>query len=205
MAIIAVLTGDLINSAQAVLFHARLKKMLQQIEQRYGAVTETYRGDGFQITLPKASDAFEAVIFIRAGLISKSPDKSERWDSRIAFAFGDNKVPPAQMHAKVYIDSGRALDELSQASLTLIGENAIFTLSADLCTAFVDDLIDSWTPKEAEAIYEYLHNRESHQVIAARLGKQRPTLTLTLQRARYQLVERYIQGMKALLELTHEY
>ncbi len=207
MSIIAVLTGDLINSTRvkrSALFHAHLKNILKEMEKRYNAISETYRGDGFQITIPHAADAFEAVIFLRAGLISHSPEKAERWDSRIASAFGDDKIRPEDMHAKVYISSGRALDGLTQGNLTVAGEQKIFTLGADLCTAFIDDLINSWTPKEAEAMYEYLQDRESHQVIAERLGKKRPTLTLTLQRARYQLVERYIQDMKEFQELSYE-
>ena len=177
---IAVLTGDLVNSTRV-------------------------RGDGFQITLPNANDAFETCLYLRSGLISQSPAKSERWDARIAVAIGSDKLTKGAIHQKVFIESGQTLDAMKERNLVITGQTESFTLAANIGTLFLDDLIAGWTPIEAEALFEYLQAREGHKDIAERLGKKRPTVTLSLQRARYQLVEQYIQDMKKILELLNEH
>ena len=208
MSTIAVLTGDLVNSTRvrnAVAFQDRLNALLTRVAQKYTATFTTFRGDGFQITLPNAGDAFETCLYLRSGLISQSPTKSERWDARMAVAIGSDKPAKGAAHQKVFIQSGQALDAMKGRNLVIIGQTENFTLAANITSLFLDDLIAGWTPTEAEVLFEYLQAREGHKIIAQRLGKKRPTVTLSLQRARYQLIEHYIQDMQKILDLPHEH
>lgn len=204
MSDIAVLTGDLINSTSVVHgeeFRALLKSILASMEERYDAKTSTYRGDGFQIVLNQPDRAFEATIYLRAGLIAGSPDRAERWDARVAIALGENGGLNAEQNSEVFIQSGRALDAMKKEHMQVVGQPESFQIAAGIATAFVDDVIDNWTAVEAGTLFEYLQGRDSHQAIAERLGKTRATITLSLQRARYTLVDRYITDMTRLKEL----
>jgi DNA-directed RNA polymerase specialized sigma24 family protein len=58
------------------------------------------------------------------------------------------------------------------------------------------------SPAEAEAVYYHLLYGESHQRIAERLGKQRATVTQTLNRARYKLLETYADNMDRLVRIN---
>lgn len=86
----AVLTGDLIHSQSAentLAYVARLKEILKQLETRYQAKAETFRGDGFQLLLDRPEQAFHCAIALRAALVEASPE-GERWDARIAVGIG---------------------------------------------------------------------------------------------------------------------
>ncbi|MDA1370407.1 MAG: hypothetical protein O2971_06555 [Proteobacteria bacterium] len=201
MSQLAVITGDLINSTRVEngqRFRALLKSILAGMTKKYGAKTSIYRGDGFQISLTRRDCVFEATIYLRAGLIAGSPDRAERWDARVAMALGEHDAVIEEQNSTVFIQSGRALDGMKKEHMVVVGEPESFQLAANIATAFVDDLIDNWTAVEAQTLFEYLQGRESHQAIAERLGKTRSTVTLSLQRARYNLIDRYITDMTRL-------
>lgn len=205
MKMIAVLTGDLVNStgvSDPAGFQRRLHELLRFLQEKYSAETSAYRGDGFQVAMGEPTRAMEAAITLKAGLIAASPKAAERWDARIAVAIGAGSIRD-DTSGLVYIESGHALDAMNKQRLVIHGEPETFLVSASLATAFVDDIIDSWTATEAETLFEYLRARESHKLIAQRLGKKRPTVTLSLQRARYTLIDRYIRDLNRLMELSH--
>ncbi|MEQ8956050.1 MAG: sigma factor-like helix-turn-helix DNA-binding protein, partial [Gammaproteobacteria bacterium] len=76
-------------------------------------------------------------------------------------------------------------------------------LGLESATAFADDILDHLTPVEAEVLYYYFLEHENHQQIAERLAKQRPTVTVALQRAKYSQLELYIRNMDQLIRLNH--
>ena len=200
---IAVITGDLIGStevADAVGFRARLAELLQLIRERSAALTTLYRGDGFQIAINDKANAFETALILRVGLIARSPDHENRWDARVAIAFGEGRVSATDQNSEAYVYSGRALDSMGKDHLLAYAEADMLQLAMGPATSFADDIINELTPTEAEALFYYFSNRESHQNIADRLGKKRPTVTAALQRAKYTLLDRYVLDMDKLVK-----
>lgn len=204
--LLGVITGDLINStqvAESAEFRLRLQELLGLIGQRYDAVTATYRGDGFQVAMAQQSNLFEAALLLRAGLIARSPGRQERWDARIAMAFGEGKLPAPDQNSAVYVNSGRTLDQMKTTNLEVFGEDELMGLAFSAATRFADDIVNSWTSTEAEVVFLYLQDRPNHEAIARQLGKKRPTITKALLRARYSLIDRYVREMNRMLELFY--
>lgn len=208
MPLIAVITGDLVNStgvANPGAFRHRLETLLALMEESYGANTSIYRGDGFQLTLASAADVYQVALQIRAGLIAGSASASDRWDARIAIALGVSKEAKASQNSSVHVNSGRCLDSLGKARLGIVvGKNMIgFQTAADLTALFIDDIANSWTAREAEILLDYISHKDAQQKIANRFGVSRPTVTLTLQRAKANLVDAYIRDMTRLTEMAY--
>lgn len=212
MARLAVITGDLIGSMQVAdpdAFRARLKQLLERAHEKYGAVTNLYRGDGFQLALAGKVNAFEVAVVLRTGLIARgpdtrSPDRGERWDARLAIAFGNGRLSSRNQNSPAYVDSGRALDTMKEAHLCVAAGDEFLRLASGVATDFVDATLNQLSPAEAEVLYYYFLDRGSHQSIADRMGKKRPTVTQALHRAGYSLLDRYVRDMDALMRLSGE-
>ncbi|MEZ5491514.1 MAG: sigma-70 region 4 domain-containing protein [Gammaproteobacteria bacterium] len=207
MSRIAVITGDLINSTKvrdAHGFRARLEELMELLERNYQARTMLYRGDGFQAVLDaERFNALEVAVIIRTGLIAQSPDKNNRWDARVALAFdtgdGDGKLSFEDQNSSAFVNSGRLLDEMDKDHFSIYGSNENTRLALGVATGFVDDIVNQLTPTEAEVLHYFFLDRKSHSDIARQLGKKRPTITLALHRARYTLIDRFVQDMNKFL------
>lgn len=205
MAQISVLTGDLVNSTgvqDPVAFRGRLQALLAEIEDKYAAQAALYRGDGFQIAMLQSANPFEVALLLRSGLIGSSPHKQQRWDARVAIAFGEGELSDSSQNSIAYVQSGRTLDEMSDQRLRVQGSTELADLAFHVASSLLDDLCQQWTPTEAEVLYYHLRNRANHAVIARQLGKKRPTITQALRRARYTLVDTYIKDMNRIAELA---
>jgi hypothetical protein len=205
MAHISVITGDLIDStsvADPAAFRARLVELLETLQDRFSAWTSIYRGDGFQVGLPDPVNAFRIALVLRSGLIAASPGDGERWDARVAIAFGTGSLSDRNQGSGAHVNSGRSLDTMGKAHLRVHAEDETARLALDTATGFVDEMVNGMSPAEAEAVYYHLLYGESHQRIAERLGKQRATVTQTLNRARYKLLETYADNMDRLVRIN---
>ena len=207
MPLLAVLTGDLVDStrvSEAAAFRQRLSELVGVIAETFQAQTQLYRGDGFQLAIGPEVNAFRVAVLLRAGLICASPDGRERWDARIAIAFGPGDFPPESQSSEAHVQSGRALDGMKKGRLRVHADDEVLRLATGTATAFADDILNQLTTAEAQALYYHVLEGGSHQDIADRLGKKRPTVTQALQRARYQLLDRYIGDMDRLVRKFHE-
>lgn len=204
---IAVITGDLIGSTQVAdpaAFRDCLRKLLDLVADKFHAQTNLFRGDGFQVATDMQGNAFRLAMVLRTSLISQSPANSSRWDARVAIAFGAGDLSGANQNSDAYVNSGRTLDKLEKDNLSIHAEGEPMQLSTAAATQFADDILNHLTPVEAQVLYYHLLEGGSHQSIADTLGKKRPTITLALQRARYQLLDRYINDMDKLIRMHHE-
>lgn len=205
MARIAVLTGDLINStgvSNPKAFTRRLEQLLETVEATYSGKAATFRGDGFQVSIAVPAEALHCAVYIRAGLIAASPSRHDRWDARIAVAIAEGTRSDGN-YGDAYIASGRGLDAMTKQALYIYAEPEVFRLCATLATSFADDIISHWTASEAEAYFVHLTEPGGHQGVADKLNKSRSTITKTLLRAKYTLMDKYIQDISKLMELTH--
>ncbi len=202
---IAVLTGDLINSTRVAsprAFRLRLQSLLKDVEAMYGGKAVTFRGDGFQVSFGNPRRSIESALYIRAGLIAASPAKSDRWDARISVAIGA-AAGNEDSYGDAYIQSGRNLDQMHKDKLLVYAEPSAFRIGVALATAFADDVIGAWTPSEAEAYFTHLQYPQGHEAVAKHLKKSRSTVTKALIRAKYSLINRYLEDTLALMEVTH--
>ena len=197
---IAVLSGGLAQfEANTDARHQRLEWLLRELGGRYGAQA-AFVGDGFQIGLRQPLAVCECALFIRAGLLAVSPSRRERWDVAISMAVGSAESPRGV--EGVYGAARRGLDELERGNMSFYADWEPVHTALSLATAFVDDVLNYWTPSEAEAYFEHLRIPGGHKDIAQRLRKSRPTVTKTLLRAKYNLLDRYRRDAQALMKLN---
>ncbi|SEK65321.1 hypothetical protein [Halomonas daqiaonensis] len=189
---IAVLTGDVIDSRK-VDDRPRLYRLLDdciaELTARHGGHGERFRGDGFQLALPKAATAMEAAVALRATLIEHS-EPDQRWDARIAIAVGPAEGGIAEADGATFVASGRALDALADtnAHLALTPLDAPEDPGLALLIRFVDDLLDGWSPYSAEVVGLSLRHDASQQALAEHLGIRQPSVHKRLRAARWALL-----------------
>lgn len=189
---IAVLTGDVIDSRK-VDDRPRLYRLLDdhlaELASRHGGHGERFRGDGFQLALPRAAPAMEAAVAMRAALIEHS-EPDQRWDARIAVAVGPAERGIAEADGATFVASGRALDALadSTAHLSLIRLEESEDPGLALLVRFLDDLLDGWSPYSAEVVGLSLRHDASQQALAERLGIRQPSVHKRLRAARWPLL-----------------
>ncbi len=189
----AVLTGDLIGSRSmhdTEAFLACLKTLLATLGERYEARSETFRGDGFQLAMRHAQTAFDCALALRAGLIAASPP-GERWDARLALGIG-RAESDGQVYGEAFVLSGQGLDGMKKETFCLFSSIPQLLRYAELPTAFVEAIVERWTPVEAQTYYLHLTRGLDQRSIAEQLGKSRVTVTKALQRADARLVDRYL-------------
>ncbi|HSH50083.1 MAG TPA: hypothetical protein VK991_16035, partial [Halomonas sp.] len=167
---IAVLTGDLIDSRldeHGVSPLAALEQVLDALAEHYDARYQRFRGDGFQLALPRAEDGIEAAVLLRAGLM-RHGDGGRRHDCRLAVAAGlDDWRPGQPLHSamgEVFVASGLALDALAEQSLPARQLSLAITDAAEdsalgVLIHYLDDQLGDWSAQAAEAVYlKLLHD-----------------------------------------------
>lgn len=193
---IAVLTGDVIDSRKVgdrPRLYRRLDETLAGLASRHGGHGERFRGDGFQLSLPRATAAMEAAVTLRAALIEHS-EPHQRWDARIAVAVGPGEPGGSEADGETFMASGRSLDALAgtagHLALTLLDEPEDPALG--LLVRFIDDLLDGWSPYAAEVVGLSLGDNSaqpvSQQALAERLGISQPSVHKRLRAARWTLL-----------------
>jgi hypothetical protein len=189
---IAVLTGDVIDSRKVEdrpRLYRLLEESLAELAARHGGHGERFRGDGFQLALPRAAPAMEAAVALRAALIEHS-EPDQRWDARIAVAVGPEEHGVAAADGATFVASGRALDALADTSahLSLTRLEAPEDPGLALLVRFIDDLLDGWSPYSAEVVGLSLRHDASQQALAERLGIRQPSVHKRLRAARWALL-----------------
>lgn len=189
---IAVLTGDVIDSRKVEdrpRLYGLLDESLAELASRHGGHGERFRGDGFQLALPRAAPAMEAAVSLRAALIEHS-EPDQRWDARIAVAVGPAERGVAAADGAAFVASGRALDALADTTshLSLTRLEAPEDPGLALLVRFIDDLLDGWSPYSAEVVGLSLRHDASQQALADRLGIRQPSVHKRLRAARWALL-----------------
>lgn len=206
---IAVLTGDLIDSRldeHDVSPLAALEQVLNTLAGHYGARYQRFRGDGFQLALPRAEDGIEAAVLLRAGLM-RHGDGGRRHDCRLAAAAGRDDWQPGQpLHSAmgdVFVASGLALDALAEQSqhrLRLVITDAPEDSALNVLIRYLDDQLGDWSAQAAEAVYLKLLHDDTQQAIARRLGIRQPSVHKRLAQARWPLLAECLALFRERLE-----
>lgn len=185
---IAVLTGDLVNSA--ALGDAKIAHAFRALEACADAQAgwmgaplhfTRHRGDGWQVALVRPEMALRSALAFRAALRAEG----EEFDSYISIATGP---APERLGAdlnthteEVFTRSGLGLDDLKKTRLPLRMAHDNLG-SIDAATILADRLSRGWTAAQAAAMLPTLAPDwdGTHASIARQLGKSRQAVTKAL-------------------------
>lgn len=187
---IAVLTGDIINSAgyKTVDWLPVLKNFFLKLGDT-PEVWEIYRGDEFQIRIA-AEKALEMAIQIKA-LIKTT----KNLDVRIGIGLGDEDFRGAgvsESNGSAYQRSGRTLSLLKERKINLAIATGDPELddTLNLMLKLGLDFMDSWSVVSAEIILMALVNpRASQKEVAEQFQIQQSAVSQRYKRARLDLVK----------------
>nr|WP_286009651.1 hypothetical protein [Salinicola sp. S1-1-2] len=204
---IAVLSGDVVASRDIEDKRA-LRRAIDNgiacLTDFAGATGMRYRGDAFQLALPRTRDAMAAAILMRACLIEHSPSRRQMWDARIAIGIGEGTFPSSMdfvdADGEPFVRSGQGLDQLDDAQQRL----GLFLPSPreelDLLVRFADDIISHWSHNAAEVVRLSLTTKLSQSALARRLERSQPTINRRLGAARWSLIEDFLALTRQRLE-----
>jgi hypothetical protein len=177
--IIAVITGDIINSRKDKnsAWLKKLKKTLSQ-EGKNPATWEIYRGDSFQLGIKNPADAFLAAIRIKANIKS-----IKKLDVRMAIGIGEQSyVGPriSESNGQAFIYSGEKLETLKKEKRNLAIKTPWpdFDKEMNLYFRLALMAMDNWSPNSAELISILINDRDIKQkTLAKRLGVTQPSVS----------------------------
>ena len=180
----AVITGDLVRSSKIA--PDRYNLILTQLEQILANLSHEptdfaiYRGDGFQLFLPNATQALQAALCIRLNLIAVGID------CRLSIGIGtiDAKRPQITMSTgEAFTLSGRGLEPLKDVHWALHLPQPMAN-EWPLLLRFSDVLLQQMTARQAQVLYGYLAaDNPSHQQLADVMQSSRANITQILNQA----------------------
>ena len=203
-----VITGDLINSTNiASEWRQTIVDALNTCIADFSPLTpikiEMYRGDSFQVIVDKPEHALAAAIALRAKLRLSTPDDMDIWDARLSLGIGyisfeNDSIVTSDGEA--FRLSGRSFDSIGKKKLIVSTPWADFNTAIGLVTRFADDIISSWTVKQALVVSSALVYPKTQKDMAEELGMTRQNFNYHWSSARGQLILDYIEYYRSLIE-----
>lgn len=200
----AVLTGDLINSrtaqpatvdqAFAVLRAAALDfGHDKEIDLRF----TRFRGDGWQVFLPRAELALDAMMFLIARLRARSPAIETRISAGIGALACIGTADLADATGAAFFISGDQIETMSRKRRLAIAGSGIGKPQIAIVD-LVAFITSGWTRAQAEAVARSLQSRFSHhEAIAEALGITRQAVQNRLAGAGLTYLDTALQAMHA--------
>lgn len=185
---ISVLTGDIINSREAIT-QGSWNKNLKKALTRYGKtpkVWEIYRGDSFQLEIKKPEESFWAAVYIKAQIRS-----IKNVDVRIAIGLGEKTFDAARItesNGPAFINSGEIFEDLKNIKQNLAIKSPWNDLDTELNLMISLALIvmDKWTPSSAALIALSMENENlSQKELAAIIKRQQSSVSESHSRAHF--------------------
>lgn len=202
----AVITGDVVSSTsyrpderdEMLAALRALPCVLAPIEEvRF----EMFRGDGFQIGITNAIYSARIAIAIRSYLRSHKID-SRQLDARIALGIGSVEYVSEALSTcdgSAFRNSGRLLDQMRERRLEISTPWTDVDDELTLSTAFVDDIISSWTANQSKVELEALLTQKTHAEIAQGLNISRQMVDKSLRASKENLIKEYIKRFETLI------
>ena len=190
MNMIAVLTGDIVNSASypEVPWMDQLKAYFSGFGSSPGE-WEIFRGDEFQLKIP-VEEALQAAIHIKA-LIRSNPGL----DVRIAIGIGtENRAAEriSESNGTAYQRSGRTFTQLKKkrSNLRITTGNAKFDTNWNLILALALNFMDYWSSVSAEiTVLSLKYPNRSQEALARQLKIKQSAISQRRKRARWKLLK----------------
>jgi hypothetical protein len=185
----SIITGDIIDSRNLV--SKTWTDALKTVLDTFGpspAVWEIYRGDEFQLEVPKPEDAFLAALRIKAEL------KKRKMDVRMAIGIGDkthraDKI--SESNGSAFIRSGETFETLKKQKTTLAVNTGdpVFDTDLNLMIRLALTVMDNWLAQPAEFVVAALENPgASQEEIGQQLGINQAAVSRRQKRAQFDLI-----------------
>ncbi|MBA6392212.1 hypothetical protein H4J38_15690 [Colwellia sp. BRX10-3] len=182
---IAVLTGDIVNSTKMTNetyseVIKSIKGFLREVNEKYQATGEVYRGDEFQIQYPNAVYALKSTLLIKLALhLSKFSAKPIQCTLSLAYgAYEIYDKKPNTSSGPVFIESGRGLEKAQRGELLVSFEQQANNSDMKLLNQFLNHLLNRLTKTQAELLYQYIESDfAEHKKIADLTGTTRQNIS----------------------------
>lgn len=186
---IAVITGDIINSqhADTEVWITKLKNLLETWGSAPGT-WEIYRGDEFQFKC-SIDSVFWHFLAIKSLIKSQ-----ENLDVRMAIGIGEESFSSEKItesNGTAYVNSGRLLNDLKSDGHTVAIKTSSDSVDRDLniLLKWSSKDFDNWTMATAEIIHEMIMNQDTTQEdLAKRFAISQSSISQRLKRANYELI-----------------
>ena len=198
---IAVLTGDLVNSTKMsddtyskIITH--LQQLLLDVNKKHGASGELYRGDEFQIHYPVPAHALKSALLIKLSL-HLSALSAKPIQCTLSLAYGSYNIydnSPSTSSGAAYIASGRGLEKTQRGELSLHLQANNDHCEMKLLLQFLNHLLNRLTKTQAELLYQYIENDfVDHKEMAKITGTTRQNISNRLSNIGAFLVRDYME------------
>ncbi len=192
---IAVLTGDIINSRESQpkeWLHA-LKEVLSSFGTTPGQ-WEVYRGDSFQLEVA-VNNALSAAVLIKSTI-----KQFKSIDVRLAIGIGDKTYTAnsiTESNGSAFVNSGECFDQMKKRSLAIKSPNEDFNTQINIMLELALLTMNHWQPVTSAIVKTTLENPELNQKqLAAILKKSQSTISEGLKRAGFDEITKMIQYYK---------
>ena len=202
-----VITGDLVDSTNiAAKWRQTVVNALHKCVAESLPLTpiklDMYRGDSFQVLVDNPEYVLAIGIALRAKLKAETPDKQNLWDARLSVGVGEISFESSNIvtsDGEAFRLSGRSFDHIGKKRLTIANPWSDFNNEIELVTRFADDVITSWTAKQAKVVYQSMLFPKLQKDLAEELGMTRQNFNYHWSSARGQLILDYIEYFKSLI------
>lgn len=188
-----VITADIVSS-QSLSYNdyeqllVELKYYLLSLKKEFGAEFHIFRGDSFQVALPKAHTLFKHAIAVRLFFLQQG------LDVKVSLAHGPIKLSQgglATATGEALVKAGHGLDNIKQQRLVY---NNACDESFLLNIQFIDLLLSKLSHKQSQALLLYLQqDKPEHAQLASQLNTSRANVTKLLNLANYVLIDKFIK------------
>jgi hypothetical protein len=206
---VAVLTGDVIDSSK---LPPELRERLHQGLQigiddaGPGSKGEIFRGDSFQIVLDEPAGAMRAALRMRSHLRATTPNAlGKPVDTRVAVGIGKVSFRAEKViesDGEAFQLSGRGLDELlttRKRRLLIRTPDAGLNASLDVICAFLDEMINGYSARQAEAVGLLLDGMKQTE-IAQRIGIGQSSVNQRIQSAHWPAIEYALEYFERVIQ-----
>lgn len=190
---ISVITGDLANSQQVdtASYIAYLDELLSELQQAKRLQQyDIFRGDSFQI-ISQPEQGLLLAVYIRIALRAAN---ATHWDARLAIGLGTRRVKNAG-YGSAFLNSGNSLDNMAKnCYLALKTDNEkINDVVSDLLP-MLDHVISRLSQTEAKIVQARMFT-DTNKGVAIALQKATSTISVTLKRAAFEEIMRFITAI----------
>lgn len=203
-----VITGDIVNSTKiATEWKEKIVEALNECAADFIDLTpvkvEMYRGDSLQVVVDKAEHALSVAIALRAKLKATTPEKTEIWDARLSLGVGKISFESENIttsDGEAFRLSGRSFDNIGKKRLVISSPWSDFDNNIELVTRFADDIITSWTAKQAMVVYQSMLYPKLQKELANDLGMTKQNFNKHWNSSKGQLILDYVAYYKTLIK-----
>lgn len=200
-----VITGDLVNSTSIPLEWRQavvdvLNTCIADFMSQTPIKIEMYRGDSFQVVVDNADLTLSVAIALRAKLRESTPDGQEEWDARVSVGVGDVSFESDRVvtsDGEAFQLSGHAFDSIAKKKLVVLTPWPELNNTLDLNTRFADEIISSWTMRQARVVYHSILFLKTQKEMAEELGIIPQNFSYHWGTSKAQLILDYIEYFKS--------